>query len=344
MTPPPGPVTAGSVSASVPDGDGGPGPVTGRYRTVALAALLALCAIVVTGSLVRLTGSGLGCDDWPRCNEERLIDVSSGHAAIEQVNRLFTGVVSAAVVLAVLMAHRQRPRRASLIAWAWLLVAGVAAQVVLGGIVVLTGLHPLANMGHFLLSMLLVMAGTVLVVRSGQSESRRWWRRADELPDRLPPWLLRAIVSGAAVTVVAGTIVTASGPHAGDEDAPRFGFDLASVSRLHAVSMLLTLAAIASAAVLSRRSTAGPEKRSVERAIGRILAVTIAQGALGYWQYFSGVPAALVALHIAGATLFWITVVLLWAGPTDAEAASGDGVGAESAWLASSHVDARTTS
>jgi cytochrome c oxidase assembly protein subunit 15 len=302
--------------------------------------LSALCAIVVTGSLVRLTGSGLGCDDWPRCNEERLIDVSSGHAAIEQVNRLFTGVVSASVVLAVLMAHRLRPRRRSLVGWAWWLVAGVAAQVVLGGIVVLTGLHPLANMGHFLLSMLLVMAGTVLVIRAGQSEARPWWRRRGELPDRLPMWLLRTIVVGAAVTVVAGTVVTASGPHAGDEEAPRFGFDLAAVSRVHAVSMLVTLAAIVWAAVLVHRSTAGPARSSAERAMGRILTITVAQGAIGYWQYFAGVPAALVALHILGATLFWISVVALWAGPTDAEAVPhGDTIDGS---LASDHVEVAT--
>jgi len=309
----------------------------------ALGALVSLCAIVVTGSLVRLTGSGLGCVDWPRCNEERLIDVSSGHAAIEQINRLFTGVVSAAVIVAVLLAHRHRPSRPSLIAWAWVLVAGVAAQVVLGGIVVLTGLHPLANMGHFLLSMVLVMAGTVLVVRTGQREDRGWRRRADELPDRVPPWLVSAVVAGAVVTIVAGTVVTASGPHAGDENAPRFGFDLSTVSRLHAVSMIVTLSMIVALAVLVRRSSRGPERASAERAVGRIIAITLAQGALGYWQYFTGVPAALVALHILGATLFWIAVVLLWTGPTEAEGLHGGSDDSDGAWLASSHADARAS-
>jgi len=158
----------------------------------------------------------------------------------------------------------------------------------------------------------------------------------------VPTLLVRAIVAGAASTVVLGTVVTASGPHAGDEEAPRFGFDLASVSRLHAVAMLITLSGIVAAAVLTRRSAPGPHRRSVERAVGRILAVTVLQGSLGYWQYFTGVPAALVAVHILGATVFWITVVSLWAGPTESER-EGDGAAATAARsLASSHVDERS--
>ncbi|MEN9286446.1 MAG: hypothetical protein RIS39_438, partial [Actinomycetota bacterium] len=123
-----------------------------RYRVIVWIAFVSLYVIIVTGSLVRLTGSGLGCVDWPACNEERFVDVSTPHAAIEQLNRLFTGVVAASVIAAVLAALLVRPRQRRLVRLALWLVAGVLAQVVLGGIVVLTGLHPLSNMGHFLLS------------------------------------------------------------------------------------------------------------------------------------------------------------------------------------------------
>lgn len=104
-----------------------------RYSQVASAALALLCIIVLSGSMVRLTGSGLGCDDWPNCNSQKFVDVSSAHAAIEQLNRLFTGLVSLSVVLAVLMAYFRVPGRRDLVLLAWSLVAGVAAQVVIGG-------------------------------------------------------------------------------------------------------------------------------------------------------------------------------------------------------------------
>jgi cytochrome c oxidase assembly protein subunit 15 len=120
-----------------------------RYRTITIAALVALCVIVVSGAAVRLTGSGLGCDDWPNCNDTKLVDVSTGHAAVEQVNRLFTGVVAVAVIGAVLGSVVRVPRRRDLTRLSLGLVAGVIAQIVLGGITVLTDLHPVSVMGHF---------------------------------------------------------------------------------------------------------------------------------------------------------------------------------------------------
>ncbi|MCE2855904.1 MAG: COX15/CtaA family protein, partial [Ilumatobacteraceae bacterium] len=134
-----------------------------NFQIITAMALGSLCVIIVTGALVRLTGSGLGCSDWPRCNEQRLIDVSTHHTRIEQLNRLFTGVVSISVIVAVLGAYRRRWVEPRLVPWAWSLVIGVLAQVILGGVVVLTGLHPLANMGHFLLSMVLVSCAWVLL-------------------------------------------------------------------------------------------------------------------------------------------------------------------------------------
>lgn len=274
-----------------------------NYLQVARVALFALVAIIITGSLVRLTGSGLGCVDWPACNDERFVDVSSGHAAIEQVNRLFTGVVAAAVIAAVLSALFIRPRIRRLI---WLSVAeviGVLAQVVVGGIVVLTGLNPWSNMAHFLISIVLVTAGVMLI-----HETK--WNMATNRPTgdgRSWGVFAAALFLMASVVMVLGTVVTASGPHAGDENAIRFGFDLGSVVRVHAVAVWLFVATLVVAAVVVRRRNAVHLVRPVEIAI----AWTLAQGLIGYVQYFSGVPVFLVALHVAGSVFVWMSTMRL---------------------------------
>lgn len=270
-----------------------------RFRVAVGAALGSLCVIIVTGALVRLTGSGLGCSDWPRCNESRFVDVSSGHTAIEQLNRLFTGVVSATVIAAVLLAHRLRPRRRDLVLLAWSLVLGVLAQVVIGGIVVLTGLNPFANMAHFLVSMILVACGFALHRRAGNDEDAQWWRT--------PPARLRAAHAALFVLVptaiVTGTVVTATGPHAGDENAVRFGFTLVSVARVHSASVIATLTVVAFIGWHLRRSG----DSAYREAIGGFLFVGLLQAAVGWTQYLTGVPVILVAVHIAGATAFWMS-------------------------------------
>lgn len=275
-----------------------------RYTRIAVLALVLLCIIVVTGAAVRLTGSGLGCEDWPRCNDERFIDVSTGHGAIEQVNRLFTGLVAAGVILAVLAAHRRLPRRPDLVRLAWGLVAGVVGQVVLGGIVVLTDLHPLANQGHFLLSMILVTNATVLVLRSRESEDR-----PDDVSSGVRLMSRLTAIFG-VVAILTGTVVTGSGPHAGDETARRFDLDISSIARVHGITVIVTLVALLATIRAARR-----DRRSWERGAG-ILEATMAIGALqgivGYVQYFNGIPAALVAVHILGATGFMIVLTVLW--------------------------------
>ena len=274
------------------------------YSRLALTALVFLCVIVLTGAAVRLTGSGLGCEDWPRCNEERFIDVSSTHGAIEQINRLFTGLVALSVILAVLGAHRRLPRRADLVRLAWGLVAGVIGQVVLGGIVVLTDLHPLANQGHFLLSMILVTNATVLWVRS---RDEQLLRRAESrnFSQRLA---LLAFALG-CVALYTGTIVTGSGPHAGDEDARRFGFDISHVARIHGISVVMFLIALLSIIVVVRRRK--NEWRAMSGVLEATMAIGVIQAALGYTQYFNDIPAALVAIHIAGATAIMISLTRL---------------------------------
>ncbi len=279
-----------------------------RFRPLAVAALLMLAAIVVTGAAVRLTGSGLGCDDWPRCSDTAFVDVSSKHTAIEQGNRLFTGLVGAAVIACVGGALARRPRRRDLTVLAALLVLGVLANAVLGGISVLVDLHPLAVQGHMLLSMGLIVAGTMLVRRAGE-------------PDGMPRvavvsaptlTLVRAHFALTCVAIVAGTVVTAAGPHAGDEDAVRLDVAISTVARLHGASVIATL--ILALAIAWRIRTIAADRQALTGALSAWIFAGALQGALGYVQYLNGVPALLVWLHVTGATaVMYLTTQLLLA-------------------------------
>lgn len=278
------------------------------YRRVTLIALLALYTIVITGALVRLTGSGLGCADWPRCSEERFIDVSTGHGAIEQVNRLFTGVVAASVILAVLASVRLNERRRSLTNLAVGLVVGVLAQVVIGGIVVLTGLNPWANMAHFLVSMILL--ANALVLHRLADDRPHTFSATGAVPGDPASNKSGSIkmVIGTAIlgltAVVTGTVVTATGPHAGDEDAVRFGFSIHNVARIHGSTVIATLAAVA----LLLWKTKG-KSRAFELRVSRLLGIASMQAVVGYVQYLADVPALLVAVHIALAAGVWLALV-----------------------------------
>ena len=257
---------------------------------------------------MRLTGSGLGCADWPRCNATKFVDVSTGHTLIEQANRLFTGVVSMSVIAAVLLAHFRKPMRKDLVLLAWGLVLGVLAQIIIGGVVVLTGLNPFANMAHFLVSLILVANAFILFRRSSEAPSTYF--RAG--PSRLIS-AIRLVVCSSAVALVTGTVVTATGPHAGDEKAVRFGFALTSVARVHSVSVIVTIALII---FLGVRAKQLDSDNSTRDAIQALLLAAVFQGAIGYAQYFTGVPVALVAVHIAGATALWFAVCNLAVSPS----------------------------
>lgn len=261
-----------------------------RYVWIARFALVMLVAIVITGSVVRLTGSGLGCVDWPECNEERFIDVSSGHAAIEQVNRLFTGLVALSVVLALGTSLLMRPRSRRLVILSVGLVIGVLAQVVIGGIVVLTGLHPSSNMIHFLVSVILVATSRLLLNEARRASGRE---TEESRPRGSSKWA-GALMTSTIATIVAGTVVTATGPHAGDENAPRFDLDLRSTVQVHGV-----LAWFTAILLLYGIWKAFTEWRKLRRSIEIMLGMFLAQMFVGYLQYFSGVPAQLVAVHIA---------------------------------------------
>ena len=272
------------------------------YRTITVLALIALSVIVITGAAVRLTGSGLGCSDWPECEEGQLFaEVDSFNAMAEFTNRLFTGVVSLAVMAAVLGSLVRDPRRRDL---TWLsvgLVAGVVAQIVWGGVTVWSELAPQMVMGHFLISSVLLADAAVLVARAGSGGPRTEWRAPNDVVQ-----LSRVAVVLASAVLVTGTIVTNTGPHAGDEDARRFGFEIVTVARIHSAVVWCLLVVILAALWRTHRDGAHP-------AVGRwgrwLTAAVVAQGAVGYLQYATGVPAALVGVHVAGSVVVWLGVL-----------------------------------
>ena len=275
------------------------------YRKICIAALVAVCMIVVTGAAVRLSGSGLGCADWPNCNDSKLIDVSTTHGTIEQLNRLFTGVVMIAVIAAVLGALRRSPRRRDLTRLAIVIALGVPMQGVVGGIVVLTDLNPFANQQHFLLSMILVALAVVLVVRAGEPDGGT---RTATVSDRTALHV-KAMTVMTALALVSGTFVTGAGPHAGDEKAKRFDVAISSMARVHSITVLLTIAL--AAALFWRLRTQHHDRAVLDNPLTTWMVVAIAQAGLGYTQYFNGVPAVLVGIHVALATALWLVTIRL---------------------------------
>jgi cytochrome c oxidase assembly protein subunit 15 len=273
------------------------------YRRVTFAALAALAFIIVTGAAVRLTGSGLGCSDWPNCEPGRLtpVDATDLNAMVEFVNRTITGIVSVAVILAVLGSLVRTPRRRDLTWWSLGLVAGVVGQIVLGGLTVLFELAPPFVMGHFLLSMVLIWNAVVLHHRAGQPDGPT----APVVAGHLVA-LSRMVLVAASLVVFTGTVVTAAGPHAGDETARRLDVAVPDVARIHGASVVVLLVLTVAGLVLADRDRADLRFRG---ALRTLLAVLLAQAAIGYVQYFSGVPALLVGFHILGAVAVWIAVV-----------------------------------
>jgi cytochrome c oxidase assembly protein subunit 15 len=269
-----------------------------RFRLVVWVAFGSLYAIIITGSLVRLTGSGLGCSDWPNCNETKFVDISTGHAAIEQINRLFTGVVAAAVIVAVSTSVLLRPRSRKITANAAVMVVGVLVQVVLGAYVVLTGLNPWSNMAHFLVSIALVSAAYVLVRRVEVLINPP---DADEIRDKPLRWVLFSMT---CAVLFLGTVVTGAGPHSGTEQATRLGISVKRATQMHSISVwVMVLVAL----VLTMRARKSPARWSREGTMMmRLMAALCAQGFIGYVQYFAGVPAPLVAVHVALSVIVWL--------------------------------------
>ena len=295
--------------------------MTGRcsrpVRGIFIANLVAQTAIVVTGAVVRVTGSGLGCPTWPECVEGSYIPTSrqaeSWHKYVEFGNRLLTFILVIAAIAAIAAAiwdararrRSGRPRRPALLALAAIPILGTVAQAVLGGITVLTGLHPATVSAHFLLSMTIIAGTVALVVRSGDPGDRPITSLVPR-PVTALAWLLVAI-SGAVVFL--GVLVTGSGPHSGDlQSENRFSFDPRTISWLHADVVLLFLGLLIGLIVALALV---PSPAAARRRAWLLLAIAVAQGVLGYTQYFTGVPAGLVMIHVIGACLVWVTVLFI---------------------------------
>jgi cytochrome c oxidase assembly protein subunit 15 len=283
-----------------------------RYFAVSAVALVALTLIVFTGAAVRVTGSGLGCPDWPNCYQNgRLVAELNSHAWIEFGNRLFTSVVGIAAVAAGLLAWLRRPFRRDLAVLGALLPLGVVGQAVMGGLTVLYGLAPGWVMGHYLLSMaILVVAGT-LAWRARPAFERGEPPAADRTTARAV-WALFAL---GALTIVVGTAATAAGPHAGGSGTGdvvhRFHFKGADtvnwiIARHGVLAAALGVLAVATW-WLARRRGANPELR---RRLTRVCLLLAGQGARGIVQYQLELPAEIVWVHVALATLLWVGLVL----------------------------------
>ncbi|HUP69617.1 MAG TPA: COX15/CtaA family protein [Acidimicrobiales bacterium] len=286
-------------------------PISPRgYRRVALLALAGLPLIIVVGGAVRLTGSGLGCPEWPNCESNSLVAPAEYHAVIEFANRLLSGLVGVPIILALRGALRRQPRRRDLLWLSSALVAAVIVQVLIGRLTVLSGLSPLVVMAHFLLAMAMLADGVMLHWAAGRPDGRK--------PRPLVGQDLRRlgslIVGTTALVVVLGSLVTAAGPHGGDDNAVRLDLPLRSVAQLHGLTVVLLLLMVIVMTVLLHRSGA---PSAVCRRSMTLIGVLLAQAAVGYAQYFTGVPVLLVGVHIAGAVAVWMAVLRFRLGLVD---------------------------
>ncbi|MEY3859369.1 MAG: hypothetical protein RL568_799 [Actinomycetota bacterium] len=259
-------------------------------------------ALVVTGGAVRLTGSGLGCPTWPECTPGSYTPVphqaeEALHVWIEFANRLLTFVlvIAAVVVLATVL----RTGRKDLRGLALGQFLGIFGQGVLGGITVLTDLHPLPVAGHLILSIILIAGATSL-------RAQRFAPKVADTPAPLTKKIASVHVITSFAVIVLGTLVTGSGPHAGDEKARRFGFDIQTVAWIHADVVIFLLGTTFAFFVATGTTQA------TKRRLKIFTVIALAQGAIGYIQYFTGIPEVLVAAHLLGATLVWIAAWRVW--------------------------------
>lgn len=275
-------------------------------RLTALASLVANIGIVVTGGAVRLTGSGLGCPTWPKCTADSLTTTRAMgvHGAIEFGNRTLTFVVALLAIggfVLAWLARRQGEVGRTQVRWALWTALSIPAQAAWGGLTVLTDLNPWIVGLHFMVSIGIIWAAF------------GFWRSTVDGAVREPVagelrWLVGGVLAVAVGVLVIGTMVTGSGPHAGDESAKRNGLDPAQISQVHAdlVFLLFGLAVAAWLALRAVRAT------YAARATLVLVATLAAQGLIGFVQYFTDLPAVLVGLHMLGACLVWVAALRLW--------------------------------
>ncbi len=274
-------------------------------RRLALGSVAANVGIVITGGAVRLTGSGLGCQTWPECGPGSFVATREmgGHGYIEFGNRTLTFVVGLVAVLGLISAWLQRPRSRRVLALATAVFAGIPAQAGVGGLTVLTHLNPWVVAGHFLLSMAVI------------ATAYAFWRacRPTEPAPQVgrPLRRLAWVVAGVCAAVLAlGTVVTGSGPHAGDADARRTGLDPATVAQLHADAVFL-LIGLSVALWFALRAVEAPA--GTVHAAAVLIGIELAQGVVGFVQYFTHLPVLVVGLHMAGACAVWLATLTVLA-------------------------------
>ena len=282
---------------------------SGFFRKILLANVLAQVGIVITGGLVRVTSSGLGCPTWPECVDGSITPTSqqteAWHKYVEFGNRLLTFLLVIIALLVIVAVRKNAPSRSDLKLLSYGTLGGIFAQAILGGITVLTKLHPLTVAAHFLLSIALITIAFNLYWRSKES--------GQSIMKLTVPIVFRTATkfhTGLALTViVVGTLVTGSGPHAGDgAKITRLSFDPRIISWFHADLVLLFIG-LTIGLIVAARTVGLPS--NVNKAATGVLQVSLLQGLIGYIQYFTGLPWVMVALHIGGACLLWLATLRL---------------------------------
>lgn len=280
-------------------------------RGFAIASLVSNTFIIVSGGAVRLTASGLGCPTWPRCTDESFVPHGELglHGAIEFGNRMMTFVLTMVAIATLVATMRYRPRRRSLVVLATVLAVGIPAQALIGGLTVLTDLNPWIVAFHLLVSLAMVSIAVVFL------------RRIDETDQPRRPTVPRPVAALALATYVVswavfyvGTVVTGSGPHAGDLEARRTGLDPETMSQIHA-DLVFLLLGLSIGTLLAFRATGAPDRAN--RAARWLLGVILAQGVVGFVQYFTGLPEVLVGVHMFGAACLSAAVTWMVLGTRD---------------------------
>lgn len=286
-----------------------------RYHQVATAALVLLTLIVFSGSAVRLTGSGLGCEGWPACEQGKIVAPLQTHAIIEFTNRVFSGIVAIGTIAAGLLAFFRVPPRRDLRILGMLLPLGVVAQAVLGGLSVVYDLKPGFVMAHYALSLILLVAAWALYWRSKPAFEEGLPEPG--APDRLTMWATRLLLPIGALMVVAGTAATAAGPHAGGSGTGDLvdrlyvkGNDTLSwaVGNHTTVGIVFGVAALAALAIAWYRQAS----RGLLRALLAVVGLVGVQGLVGAIQYQAKLPAELVWVHVCLATVAWLAILWAW--------------------------------
>jgi heme a synthase len=282
-----------------------------RYRVIAGVSATLLCFIMLTGAAVRLTGSGLGCPDWPTCKQGKVVPASGTHAQIEFGNRIVTGLCVFAAAIGVLTALVRVPYRRDLVRLGLLTSFLIFSNAILGGLTVIYGLKPQFVMSHFLLSIVTIASGVLVFHRSGESGGSRdlWGRDRVASIDPLSVRLVQGLTLASLAVMFLGTVTTGTGPHGGDPKVARFNYPMRDVVRIHSGAVWIMLALTVLLA-LRAATTPGDAAAELRKRMTVLIAVSLAQGAVGYIQYFTRLPVGLVEVHVLGATLVWVSV--LW--------------------------------